>query len=128
MDTGVQLADAGCLAISGFCQPPAIEDHAEIPATDGTVPLILGNPMTSVVPLESGEDGDKAEPSNARDGISQKLEPTSFPAHAPVASNFATAAAAGPPSPSTLPSNPHPEVPASEGAQSPSIHFGDTAE
>ena len=120
MDTDVQLADAGCLAISGFCQRPAIEDHAEIPATDGTVaPLILSNPMTSVVPLESGEDGDKAEPSNA-DGIFQKLEPTSFRAHASAAHNFATAAAAGPSSTPTLPSNPHLEAPASGDA--PSLH------
>ena len=119
-DKGVQLADAGCLATSGFCQRPAIEDHAEIPATDGTVaPLIPSNPVTLAVPLESGEDGDKTEPSNARDGISQKLEPTTLPAHAPVAPNFATAGAAAPPSTPTLPFNPHLEAPASEDAPSP---------
>jgi len=120
VDTGVQLADASCLATSGFCQRPAIEDHAEIPATDGTVaPLILSNPVTLAVPLESGEDGDKTEPSNARDGISQQLEPTTLPAHAPVAPNFATAGAAAPPSTPTLPFNPHLEAPASEDAPSP---------
>jgi len=120
-DTSVQLTDAGCLAISGFCRHPALGDRTEIPTTDGTVtPLIPNNPMTLVVLPVNSDDGDKAEPSSLQDGISQKLEPTSFPVHAPAAPNFTTAAAAGSSSTSTLSSNHYLEATASEGE--PSLH------
>lgn len=87
--------------------------------------------MTSSVVLPvSSDDGDKAEPSSLQDGVSQKLEPTSFPVHAPAAPNFATAAAAaGSSSTLTLSFNPHPEATVSEGE--PSLHqsiLGDIAD
>ena len=108
------MTDAGCLATSGFYQHPAIGDHTKIPTTDETVaPLIQKQPMTSMTPPESSEDGDKTEPSSAQDG----LGPTSFPAHVPA---LATAAAADPSSTPASSFNPHPEATASGGA--PSLH------
>jgi hypothetical protein len=80
--------------------------------------------MTSVVQPESGEDGDKVEPSNTQDGTFQKLKPTSFPAHVPAGLNSATAAAAaaGPSSTPTSSFNPHLEATASEEAPNSSLH------
>ena len=105
------MADSGCLVISGLCQHPSIGDHIEVSTTDRT--------GIQLIP-KSGEDGDKAEPSNPQDGIFQKLEPTSFPAHAPATPDFATADVAGRSSTLTISFNPHLGATVSEGA--PSLH------